>query len=29
MGLAPYGDPIYYDIIKDKIIDIKPGCCFI
>ena len=24
MGLAPYGEPIYYDIIKDKIIDIKP-----
>ncbi len=23
MGLAPYGDPIYYDIIKEKIIDIK------
>lgn len=23
MGLAPYGDPIYYDIIKDIIIDIK------
>jgi len=28
MGLAPYGDPIYYDIIKDKIIDIKPDGSF-
>lgn len=24
MGLAPYGDPIYYDLLKDKVIDIKP-----
>lgn len=24
MGLAPYGKPIYYDIIKENIIDIKP-----
>jgi carbamoyltransferase len=24
MGLAPYGEPIYYDLIKEKIIDIKP-----
>lgn len=24
MGLAPYGDPIYYDLIKNEIIDIKP-----
>lgn len=23
MGLAPYGKPVYYDIIKEKIIDIK------
>lgn len=23
MGLAPYGEPIYYDLIKDKVIDIK------
>jgi len=23
MGLAPYGRPIYYDLIKEKIIDIK------
>lgn len=24
MGLAPYGKPIYYDLIKEKLIDIKP-----
>lgn len=24
MGLAPYGEPIYYDIIKDKVINILP-----
>lgn len=24
MGLAPYGNPVYYDIIKDKMIDMKP-----
>jgi carbamoyltransferase len=24
MGLAPYGQPVYYDIIKEKMIDIKP-----
>lgn len=24
MGLAPYGKPIYYKIIKEKLIDIKP-----
>jgi len=24
MGLAPYGDPIYVDRIKDKLLDIKP-----
>ena len=23
MGLAPYGEPIYYQLIKDKLIDIK------
>lgn len=23
MGLAPYGDPVYYDLIKEKLIDIK------
>src|SRR5580692_7265033 len=24
MGLAPYGEPIYADVIKEKLIDIKP-----
>lgn len=24
MGLAPYGEPVYYDLIKKKLIDIKP-----
>lgn len=24
MGLAPYGDPIYYDLIRENIVDIKP-----
>ncbi len=24
MGLAPYGDPVYYDLLKENIIDIKP-----
>lgn len=24
MGLAPYGEPVYYQLIKDKLIDIKP-----
>lgn len=24
MGLAPYGEPIYYDLIKKNLIDIKP-----
>lgn len=28
MGLAPYGDPIYYDAIKDEIIDIKDDGSF-
>jgi carbamoyltransferase len=23
MGLAPYGEPVYYDLIKDNVIDIK------
>lgn len=23
MGLAPYGNPVYYDLIKEKLIDIK------
>lgn len=28
MGLAPYGEPVYYDIIKEKLIDIKPDGSF-
>lgn len=24
MGLAPYGEPVYYQLIKEKLIDIKP-----
>jgi len=24
MGLAPYGKPVYYDVIKEKMVDIKP-----
>lgn len=28
MGLAPYGKPIYYDIIKKKMVDIKPDGSF-
>lgn len=28
MGLAPYGKPLYYDIIKEKMIDIKPDGSF-
>lgn len=24
MGLAPYGEPVYYQLIKDELIDIKP-----
>lgn len=24
MGLAPYGNPVYYQLIKDELIDIKP-----
>ena len=28
MGLAPYGSPIYYDLIVDNLIDIKPDGSF-
>lgn len=28
MGLAPYGKPVYADIIKDKLIDIQPDGSF-
>ncbi len=28
MGLAPYGDPVYYDAIKDNLIDVKPDGSF-
>ena len=28
MGLAPYGEPIYYDLIKDRLIDIKDDGSF-
>jgi carbamoyltransferase len=28
MGLAPYGDPIYYDLILEKILDLKPDGSF-
>jgi len=28
MGLAPYGEPVYYDAIKDNLIDIKPDGSF-
>jgi carbamoyltransferase len=28
MGLAPYGRPIYQDLIRDKLIDIKPDGSF-
>ncbi len=28
MGLAPYGKPVYYDLIKDRIIDVKPDGSF-
>lgn len=24
MGLAPYGNPVYYELMKEKLIDIKP-----
>ena len=28
MGLAPYGEPIYYDLIKRELIDLKPDGSF-
>ncbi len=28
MGLAPYGDPIYADLIRDRLLDIKPDGSF-
>jgi len=28
MGLAPYGQPVYADLIRDKLIDIKPDGSF-
>ncbi|NOR53321.1 MAG: hypothetical protein GQ536_04465, partial [Candidatus Aminicenantes bacterium] len=28
MGLAPYGEPVYYDVIKDNLIDIKQDGSF-
>ncbi|HUQ69120.1 MAG TPA: carbamoyltransferase N-terminal domain-containing protein, partial [Planctomycetaceae bacterium] len=28
MGLAPYGDPVYADVIREKLIDIKPDGSF-
>lgn len=28
MGLAPYGEPVYYDIIKEKLIDLKEDGSF-
>ncbi len=28
MGLAPYGEPIYFDLIKNNLIDIKPDGTF-
>jgi carbamoyltransferase len=28
MGLAPYGEPVYVDLIRDNIIDIKPDGTF-
>ena len=28
MGLAPYGEPVYYDVIKEKMIDIKEDGSF-
>ena len=24
MGLAPYGEPVYADLIKEQLVDIKP-----
>ena len=28
MGLAPYGQPIYADVIRDRLLDIKPDGSF-
>ncbi len=28
MGLAPYGEPVYYDVIKNKLIDVKEDGSF-
>ena len=28
MGLAPYGEPVYYDLIKKELLDIKPDGSF-
>ena len=28
MGLAPYGSPVYYDLIRDHLIDLKPDGSF-
>ena len=28
MGLAPYGEPVYADVIRDRIVDIKPDGSF-
>lgn len=28
MGLAPYGEPVYYQLIKDKIVDVKEDGSF-
>jgi carbamoyltransferase len=28
MGLAPYGEPVYYDLILDKLIDVRPDGSF-
>ncbi|MAI26151.1 MAG: carbamoyltransferase [Myxococcota bacterium] len=28
MGLAPYGEPIYQDVIRDRLIDLKPDGSF-
>ena len=28
MGLAPYGEPVYYDLIRKELIDIKPDGSF-
>ena len=28
MGLAPYGEPLYYDVIMNKLVDVKPDGSF-